>query len=411
LKRLAFFLLAVVLVGSFFFIFGKKKERKIVPVETWTVRKDTVRQIVKATGTIKPQVGAEVKVGARISGTVIKEFVKVGDWVKKGQLIAIIDNRELKEELKKARANLKAVKEKYKRLIKEKELKVKEKELELRSCKQELEAKKTNYEVKKWEYEREKRLFEKGYSTKKKLKRAKNELERAKSELVSAKEKLKKAKLEKEIAEKELERVKIEYEKELKIAKAQLEQAKVRYSYSFIYAPMSGVISFVSTQEGETVVAGLNAPQFVSILDPSKLENWIYVDETEIGKIKKGMEVEFTVDTYPNRVFKAKIEEIYPKAKIWNNVVYYIAVARGFPPNVLRPEMTTHNKIIAGKREGLVVPKEAVKWKNGRFVVYKVEGKKVVEVPVSVGWTDERYTEILEGLKEGDVVATKVEVK
>jgi HlyD family secretion protein/macrolide-specific efflux system membrane fusion protein len=71
--------------------------------------------------------------------------------------------------------------------------------------------------------------------------------------------------------------------------------------------------------------------------------------------------------------------------------------------------MTTHNQIIAGVKRGvLVVPNEAVKWKNGRFVVYKVVDGKVVEVPVQVGWSDDSYTEIVSGLKEGDEVALSV---
>jgi len=61
------------------------------------------------------------------------------------------------------------------------------------------------------------------------------------------------------------------------------------------------------------------------------------------------MEVEFTVDTYRDKVFRGKVEEIYPKPKVLNNVVYYIVVARGFKDvKLLRPEMTTHNSIIAG---------------------------------------------------------------
>ena len=158
------------------------------------------------------------------------------------------------------------------------------------------------------------------------------------------------------------------------------------------------------------MVAGLNAPEFVTILNPEKLENWVYVDETEIGKIKEGMDVEFTVDAYRNRVFKGKVEEIYPKPKVLNNVVYFTVVVRGFKDvRLLHPEITTHNRIIAGVRKHvLVVPNNAVKWKNGKYVVYKVIGGKIKVVPVKVGWSDERFTQILEGFNEGDTVAISV---
>lgn len=407
MKKLIGLALVIVLAVLGFFFFKKGKGEKLIPVKVVKVKKGEVKKVINATGIIKPQVGAEIKVGARISGTVVKENVKVGDFVKKGDLIAVIDNRELKEELKKTEANLKEIEKSYPKRIKEQELKVKASLAELKAAKEKLKAEEENYSLKKWEFERQKELLKEGFTTQEKFKTAKRELALAESSLKSAREEYKKALYNLKSNEQELERLKVEFKENLKKAKADLKSAQVRYSYSYIYAPMSGIISFVSTQEGETVVAGLNAPQFVTILDPRRLENWIYVDETEIGKIKKGMEVLFKVDTYRDKTFKAKVVEIYPKPKILNNVVYYIVVARGFKDvNLLRPEMTTHNQIIAGVRKNvLVVPNQAVKWKNGKYIVYKVIGNKVVEVPVVVGWSDDEFTEIVKGLKEGDKVA------
>ncbi len=413
MKKIWIALLSLLVVALAFFLFKQKSGRELVPVNVVTVEKGEVKNTIEATGIVKPQVGAEIKVGARISGTVLKENVRVGDYVKKGDLIAVIDNRELKEELEKARAKLEEVEGTYRQKIASQELKVKAAEAALRAAKAKLKAEEENYRLKKWEFERQEKLYKLGYTTEQKLKQAKSEFERASSSLKSAKEELIKARIDLDVARKTLKELKYRYASDLKTAKANLKEAKVRYSYSYIYAPMDGIISFVSTQEGETVVAGLNAPQFVTILDPKRLENWIYVDETEIGKIKKGMEVQFTVDAYRGKVFHAKVEEIYPKPKVLNNVVYYIVVARGFEnPELLRPEMTTHNSIIAGVKKGvLVVPNEAVKWKNGKYLVYRVVNGKVVETHVKVGWSDDRFTEIVSGLKEGDKVALKVKVK
>ena len=409
MKKIIVLLAIVFLIGGFFFIKSRKKV-ELVPVQTVEVKKGEVKNVIDATGIIKPQVGGEVKVGARISGTVVKENVRVGDYVKKGDLIAVIDNRELKEELEKAKVRLEEVKRTYPEKIKAQEMKLKSALASLRAAEAKLKAEKENYSLKKWEYERQESLFKIGYTTEQKLKQAKAEFEQARSSLKAAEENLKKAELDVKIEKRNLKELKAKYKSDLETAKAALKQAEIRYSYSYIYAPKSGIISFVSTQEGETVVAGLNAPEFVTILDPEKLENWIYVDETEIGKVKKGMEVEFTVDTYRDKVFRGKVEEIYPKPKVLNNVVYYIVVARGFKDvKLLRPEMTTHNSIIVGiKKNVLIVPNAAVKWKNGKYIVYKVVGKKVVETPVKVGWSDDQFTEVIEGLKEGDVVALKV---
>ncbi len=413
MKKPLLILVSLGLVISGILILKQKSDRELVPVEVATVKRGEVKKTIEATGIVKPQVGAEIKVGARISGTVLKENVKVGDYVEKGDLIAVIDNRELKEELEKAKAKLEEVKKTYREKIASQELKVKASEAAVRSAEAKLKAERENFKLKKWELDRQENLFKLGYTTEQKLKRARTEFERARSSLKSAKEELVKAKLDLDVAKRTLRELKARYASDLKTAKANLEKAKVRYSYSFIYAPKSGIISFVSTQEGETVVAGLNAPQFVTILDPARLENWIYVDETEIGKVKKGMKVLFTVDAYRNRVFHAKVEEIYPKPKVLNNVVYYIVVARGFEnPELLKPEMTTHNSIIAGVKKGvLVVPNGAVKWKNGKYIVYKVKNGKVVETYVKVGWSDDKFTEIVSGLKEGDKVALKVRVK
>ena len=409
MKKLIALILVLTAVAAGVFLLKGKKER-IVPVKVVEVKRGEVKKVIDATGIVKPQVGAEIKVGARISGTVVRETVKVGDFVKKGQLIAIIDNRELRESLKRAEANLEEIKKTYPRRIKEQELKVKSARADVEAAKAKLKAEEENYALKKWEFERQAELLKTGYTTQEKYRSAKRELKLAESSLKSARENLKRALLNLKAAQQELLRLKAEFDESLKKAEADLKTAKIRYSYSYIYAPKSGIISFVSTQEGETVVAGLNAPQFVTILDPRRLENWIYVDETEIGKVRKGMEVLFRVDAYRDRIFKGKVVEIYPKPKILNNVVYYIVVARGFKNvELLRPEMTTHNQIIAGVRKGvLVVPNQAVKWKNGKFVVYKVIGKKVVEVPVKVGWSDDRYTQIISGLKEGDKVALSV---
>ena len=412
MKR-AFTLVVFLLVALGVFLALRSKGEKLIPTKTVKVKKGEVKKVIDATGIVKPQVGAEIKVGARISGTVIKESVKVGDFVKKGQLIAVIDNRELKEALRKAEANLREVERTYPKRIKEQELKLKSALADLRSAQARVKAEEENFKLRKWQFDRQKELLKEGFTTLEKFKTARRELEAAESSLRSAEEALKKARYNYLAQKAALERLKAEFKENLKRAKAELETAKIRYSYSYIYAPKSGIISFVSTQEGETVVAGLNAPQFVTILDPKKLENWIYVDETEIGKVKEGMEVLFTVDAYPGKSFKGRVVEIYPKPKILNNVVYYIVVARGFKEvELLRPEMTTHNQIIAGIRKGvLVLPNRAVKWKNGRFVVYKVEKGRVKEVPVKVGWSDDKFTEIVSGLKEGDEVALELRKK
>ncbi len=91
---------------------------------------------------------------------------------------------------------------------------------------------------------------------------------------------------------------------------------------------MAGVVASVSTQEGETVAASFAAPTFVTLLDLARLEVWAYVDETDIGRIHRGQDATFTVDTYGDDEFAGRVTAIYPQAEIRDNVVNYVAVIR-----------------------------------------------------------------------------------
>jgi len=136
-------------------------------------------------------------------------------------------------------------------------------------------------------------------------------------------------------------------EQRLKEAQANLEYADTQLGYTRIYAPIAGVVSSISTQEGETVAASFAAPTFVTLLDLNRLEVWAYVDETDIGRIQAGQQARFTVDTYADHEFEGRVETIYPQAEIRDNVVNYVTVVRFDPPRdrTLRPEMTVMAKI------------------------------------------------------------------
>jgi RND family efflux transporter MFP subunit len=136
-------------------------------------------------------------------------------------------------------------------------------------------------------------------------------------------------------------------EQQAKAAAASLDDATAQLGYTRIYAPIAGVVASISTQEGETVAASFAAPTFVTLLDLDRLEVWAYVDETDIGRIRPGQAASFTVDTYPGEPFAGKVIAIYPQAEIRDNVVNYVTVVRFDPPRgrTLRPEMTVTARI------------------------------------------------------------------
>jgi HlyD family secretion protein len=139
-------------------------------------------------------------------------------------------------------------------------------------------------------------------------------------------------------------------------ARAALETAQIRLDYAVIRSPISGVVATVAMQNGEAVSVGLQAPTLVTIIDLERLQVEAYVDEVDIGRVEVGSPATFTVDTYPDKTFKGKVQAIYPKAVQEDNVVNYLTIISFTnPPGTLRPGMTTNvniqiqNKEVAGR--------------------------------------------------------------
>jgi macrolide-specific efflux system membrane fusion protein len=331
---------AMAVVGAMVFRTNDKKSSALQAAQV--VRRD-IGSTVLATGIIKPMVGAEVKVGSRISGVVKRLRANIGDYVKAGQIIAELDDTELQARFNQ---NLAA------------------------SAKAQADL---NYA---------RSFFERTQSLRQKELVSTQEADQAETSLKSA-------------------------EAQLKQAEANLEYAKVQVSYTIIFSPISGVIASVSTQEGETVSASLAAPTFVSIIDLRRLEVQVYVDETDIGKIRVGQQASFTVDTYPDTDFKGTVTAIYPKAVIQDNVVNYIVTTEitDSQAKTLRPEMTTNVIISLETRKNvLAVPTSAITRERGDRYVTVIEGEKRIQRKVKVGWKDNGFTEIISGLKEGETI-------
>jgi RND family efflux transporter MFP subunit len=188
---------------------------------------------------------------------------------------------------------------------------------------------------------------------------------------------------------------------------ANLDEEEIQLSYASITAPIDGVVAFVSTQEGETVVASLNAPTFVTLIDLRKLEVTVFVDETDIGRIKVGQKAKFTVDTYADKFFKGKVREIHPKAVIKDNVVNYEVILDIGKKNVakLRPEMTANVVVTTGTRKNvLTLPKSAIKREGKKTFVVMQANDGLEDKSIELGWRDGGKIEVISGLKDEDQV-------
>lgn len=385
MKKIWFIIIALILIGVGFFIYKEflsKPEIKVL--ETSKVEKGSIRGVIVETGIIKSQVGAVVKIGARATGEIIQMNVKVGDRVRKGQTIALIDDREIQKAIEQQTAALSAAQSTLS-------------QIELTYPERINEAK-ANYEYAKINYEREQELLKQDYTTRDAVDKAKSQFD---------------------ASEANFKRLRDEYKTQLKIAKANIEditaqfkQQEIRLTYTRIYAPIDGIVSDVTAQEGETIVTGLQVANLVTVLDPTRLEMWIYVDETDIGKVKMKQQVEYYVDTFPDRLFKGSIEKIYPQPVTKENIVYYLAIVKVLTEDALflKPEMTTHVKIIFAEKDNLLaVPNAAIKFEKGKQIAYKVLGPhKVQKVELQTGIRGEEKTEIISGVQEGDVLATKL---
>jgi RND family efflux transporter MFP subunit len=319
---------------------AKRQQEEAPGAEVVRAARRTIGSSVKATGVVKPRIGAEVKVGSRVSGVVARLHVQIGDTVARGQLLAQLETRELAARRDQAQAAL--------------------------------------------------------ASADATLQYARSDLSRKRA--LSAAELLSAADL--DVAE----RSRGVAEQQHAEAAANLDYASTQLGYSRITAPIAGIVASVATQEGETVAASLAAPTFVTLVDLARLEMWAYVDETDIGRIAKGQTARFTVDTYPDHEFEGRVTAVYPQAEIRDNVVNYVTVVTFDPPHgrTLRPEMTTTVRIAIETRENvLAVPRRAVRREQGRSFVLTPSGEKRA---ITVGSRDETHTEIVDGLREGDEV-------
>ena len=195
-------------------------------------------------------------------------------------------------------------------------------------------------------------------------------------------------------------------EADVERARAALTSALVDRSFTVLQSPIRGVVASVSTQEGETVAAGLSAPTFVTIVDLDRLQLNAYVDEVDIGKIAPGQNVVFTVDAFPARDFSGHVVAIYPTATIQDNVVKYVVAVdiQDDAGALLRPEMTASVRIQLEERNALAVPARAIRREDGRNVVTVLVNDRPERRTLRVGWRDGAWVEVVEGLSAGDRV-------
>ncbi|MFR1675576.1 MAG: efflux RND transporter periplasmic adaptor subunit [Fusobacterium sp.] len=207
-----------------------------------------------------------------------------------------------------------------------------------------------------------------------------------------------------------------ELEELIKQAKIEVKIAETDLSYTVITSPIDGVVVSIPISEGQTVNSMQSAPTIVQVADLKKMLIKPEISEGDITKLKKGQEVEFTILSLPEKVYKAKIDSIDPatttltddeyeeSASDTEAVYYYANVIVDNKDNNLRIGMTTTNTIkVAEAKDVITIPTTALYKKGNKYYVKTLgEKEEVEEKEVKIGINDDMNTEIKSGLKEGE---------
>lgn len=303
-----------------------------------------------------------VDVGTQVSGVISKLYVDYNSVVKAGQVIAELDRTNLMSELSSAQASLK-------------------------SAQSELDYQKTNYE-------RYKALYDKGLISA-------NDFEQARLSYVQAQQKTQQQ-------------------------KESVKKAQTNLGYATITSPIDGVVLSKEVEEGQTVASSFSTPTLFKIArDLTDMRVIADVDEADIGDVKEGQRVTFTVDAFPDDTFEGQVTQVRQEATTESNVVTYEVVISA--PNddlKLKPGLTANVVILTMEaKDVLAVPSKALRFTpreamlnsdetitdtDAKEKVWVKEGSNLKAVAVETGMTNGTLTQITKGLKPGTHVLTEV---
>lgn len=252
---------------------------------------------VTVTATGELQPVYKVDVGTQVSGIVQKLHVDFNSVVKKGQLLAELDRSNLNEQLTQAQTSVSNAQ--------------------------------SNLTLAQQSYDRVKALYDNKAATQEAYESAVNQLTVAKNQL--------------------------------RTAQSELSRAQTNLSYATIYSPIDGVVLDKAVEEGQTVASSFNTPTLFTIAnDLTQMQVEAKVDEADIGEVKQGQTVTFTVDAFPDDLFTGTVREVRLNPEVTSNVVTYTVIINApNPEQKLYPGMTANVTIITKKEVGITIPLQA----------------------------------------------------
>ncbi len=334
-----------------------------VKYQTRKIKRCTITQVVEASGTVNPV--NTVSVGSTVSGLIKEIYVDFNSEVKKGQILAQIDPANFQASVDQAAA-------------------------QINNAKANLANTEAVMEMSRKTYNRYKNLYAKNFI-------AKSELDQAESDYYANLAKVNSAKA--QIAQ----------------YQATYNTAMTNLGYTKIIAPVDGTIISREIDLGQPVAASFQAPELFTIAqDLTKMQIEVNVSEADIGKVKEGQDVTYTLDGYPDSSFSGKVTQVRISPTTVSNVVTYVVIVNVDNQDLkLIPGMTANVSIITDQSENvLCAPNIALKFTpetNGQK--YKNQGiwilqkNKPVRIDIERGASDDSKFEVIsDKIKEGDLV-------
>ena len=368
-----------------------------------------LRQIVQCTGPIYSNLDVDIK--CRASGEIRELPFNISDPVKKGDLLLALDPVDQQRSADQAKASVLAAQAKLdsaKAALAVAEQTLVADRLKAESALQLAERQVADTAAK---AKREGQLLEKKFSSQELL-------ETAQTAAVLAQQNVKAAQAQREAVK--AEELGIEGKKQdILLNAAQLDQAKIslnlaqlQLSYTKIEAPIDGVVSTRPVQIGNIISSGISnvggGTTVMTLSDLSHIFCYASVDESVIGDVQVGQPAEITADSFPRKRFKGEVVRIATTGVNLQNVITFQVRIEITSENktLLKPQMSTNVVIIiADKPDVLQIPANAViHKKGGDFVRVKSNAPEGEERPIEIGISDNRNTEVISGLKEGDEV-------
>ena len=300
----------------------------------------------------------KVEVGTQVSGVIERIFVDFNSQVKRGQLLAELDKSTLLENLKKAQASVSSAE--------------------------------SDMDFAQKNYDRVQQLFDAKAATLTSYEEATNRLTQAKTSVANA--------------------------------KANLQQAQVNLGYAEIYSPIDGVILDRAVEQGQTVAASFNTPTLFTIAnDLKRMKVEAAVDEADIGQVRLGQTVRFTVDAYPDDTFAGTVQQIRLQPTVTSNVVTYTVIIEApNPDEALFPGMTASITVIVKSEKGVVIPVSAFNFTPSPEVMEKLNiqpsqqeasksvwvktNGKAIQNQLETGLNDGVFVIVNKGVNVGDTI-------